>query len=319
MPKKLTKDDFIEKVNDIHQGRILIREFSSMKEKVECKCNICGNIWKTNPSKIIYFNHGCPECGRKKIWQTRKDKTTKENLTKRISEIFPQYDLSLIPDDIKNQKTKFEVICPNHGIFQTTANSLLCRFGCKECQYEKLSSLFKKKKEDLIEEAKIIHDNFYDYSKIKGDGTEVIQTIICPIHGEFHQDFYHHIKRKQGCPVCKKSQLENDVRNKLIELNIEFNQSFKDIWLESLHLDFYLYEYNVAIECQGEQHYRPIKWFGGDKSFKKQQERDKKKLSLCNEHNIKLFYFTQYSPEVDNITTFNDIDKLINAITSSLK
>lgn len=82
--------------------------------------------------------------------------------------------------------------------------------------------------------------------------------VICPKYGEFYQDFYHHITRKQGCPYCKKSILENEIRDKLIALNIDFVQSFKDIWLNNLHLDFYLLEHNVAIECQGEQHYKII-------------------------------------------------------------
>lgn len=142
MPNKLTKDDFISKVNNIHQGNILVRDFTSMKKQIEFKCTTCGNIWRTNPSKIIYS--------------------------------------------------------------------------------------------------------------------------------------------KQGYPFCKKSTLENEIRDKLIALNIDFVQSFKDIWLDNLPLDFYLLMYNVAIECQGEQHYRPIKWFGGDASFTKQQERDNKNYNYAS-------------------------------------
>lgn len=313
MSKKLTNEDFIKKVNNIHQGSIIVRDFTSMKEQAEFECITCGNIWKTNPSKIIYSKHGCSVCGKKKIWQNRKDKTTKETLIERISNIFPQYDLSLIPDNISNQKTKFDVICPKHGKFPACGDTLLHNISCRYCQYGKLSALFRKSKDELIKEANIIHNGFYDYSKVVDDGTETIQTIICPKHGEFHQDFYHHITRKQDCPYCKKSTLENKIRDKLITLNIDFIQSFKDIWLDNLHLDFYLLKYNVAIECQGEQHYRPIKWFGGDVSFAKQQERDNKKLQLCKQQDIKLFYYTQYSPKVDNIVTFNNIENLFNA------
>lgn len=37
--------------------------------------------------------------------------------------------------------------------------------------------------------------------------------IICPIHGEFLQDYDHHINRKQGCPICSSSKGELLIRN----------------------------------------------------------------------------------------------------------
>lgn len=39
---------------------------------------------------------------------------------------------------------------------------------------------------DLIEEAKKVHNNFYDYSKIvEYKGVDAKYKMICPIHGEF--------------------------------------------------------------------------------------------------------------------------------------
>lgn len=43
-----------------------------------------------------------------------------------------------------------------------------------------------------------------------------------------------------------------------------------------------------AIENQGKQHYEPIKFFGGEEQFKKQQIHDNLKRAYCKEHNIKL-------------------------------
>ncbi len=48
-------------------------------------------------------------------WKKRNDKTTRENIIKRINEIFPQYDLSKISDNISSQKEKLTIICPKHG------------------------------------------------------------------------------------------------------------------------------------------------------------------------------------------------------------
>ena len=55
-------------------------------------------------------------------------------------------------------------------------------------------------------------------------------------------------------------------------------------------MDFYLPEYSVAIECQGIQHFEPIEFFGGKKTFEYIKILDKNKFILCNENNINLFY-----------------------------
>lgn len=61
-------------------------------------------------------------------------------------------------------------------------------------------------------------------------------------------------------------------------------------WLGRQSLDFYLPEYSVAIECQGIQHFEPIEFFGGKKTFEYIKILDKNKFILCNENNINLFY-----------------------------
>ena len=49
---------------------------------------------------------------------------------------------------------------------------------------------------------------------------------------------------------------------------------------------------HIAIECQGEQHFKPIKYFGGKTKFKNTLKRDKKKKCLCEQHDIRLLYYT---------------------------
>ena len=67
-------------------------------------------------------------------------------------------------------------------------------------------------------------------------------------------------------------------------------------------LDFYLLEYNIAVECQGEQHFLPIEAFGGEEGLKRRKELDENKLRLCKENNIKLLYFA-FKKYDENIIT----------------
>ncbi len=56
----------------------------------------------------------------------------------------------------------------------------------------------------------------------------------------------------------------------------------------NLELDGYSKELNLAFEYDGEQHYFPVKRFGGEDRFQYQQQRDRLKDKLCKENNITL-------------------------------
>ena len=59
----------------------------------------------------------------------------------------------------------------------------------------------KKTTNDFINEANIIHNGKYDYSKSIYDGYHTKLCIVCPIHGEFWQRPSDHLSGK-GCPKC---------------------------------------------------------------------------------------------------------------------
>jgi len=53
----------------------------------------------------------------------------------------------------------------------------------------------------FIQKSITVHGNKYDYSKINYINVDTKVTIICPIHGEFQQTSYHHLKG-YGCIDC---------------------------------------------------------------------------------------------------------------------
>jgi hypothetical protein len=61
-------------------------------------------------------------------------------------------------------------------------------------------------------------------------------------------------------------------------------------WLGRQHLDIYLPDQNVALEYQGEQHDRPIAFFGGEEAFLKNVARDQQKLRKCKRHGVSVIY-----------------------------
>lgn len=55
-----------------------------------------------------------------------------------------------------------------------------------------------------------------------------------------------------------------------------------------LKFDFYLSDYNLCIEYDGELHYKSIEYFGGEKTLKQTQINDKIKTNFCLNNDIKL-------------------------------
>lgn len=80
-------------------------------------------------------------------------------------------------------------------------------------------------------------------------------------------------------------------------------------WLGKQRFDIYIPKYNIAIEYNGEQHYKPITRFGGVLGYNKTVERDSYKLEKCKANNCKL-YVLRYDYKND------DLQEIINTIQS---
>lgn len=83
-------------------------------------------------------------------------------------------------------------------------------------------------------------------------------------------------------------------------------------WLEKQHLDIYIPRYNIGIEYQGDQHFYPIEYFGGESSFIKNQERDKNKKHLCEQNSCHLIYV---NPGYDKTEVLSKIETHIFTLT----
>ena len=122
---------------------------------------------------------------------------TTEEFIKRAKEVHgDKYDYSKV--EYKNTNTKICIICPKHGEFwQTPNNHINQKQGCPKCAHRS----YKKDINEFIEEAREIHGDKYDYSKVEYKNNRTKICIICSEHGEFQQTPYKHLLG-QGCPNC---------------------------------------------------------------------------------------------------------------------
>lgn len=74
-------------------------------------------------------------------------------------------------------------------------------------------------------------------------------------------------------------------------------------WLGLQSLDIYIPSLNIGIEYQGQQHYKPVDYFGGKEKLNEQKERDLTKKKLCLKNGVKLLEW-KYDTDI-NIENFN--------------
>lgn len=116
-------------------------------------------------------------------------------------------------------------------------------------------------------------------------------------------------KRNRGCPKCYqfKSQGEKSIRDFLEEHKISYipQKTFAPLNKSKYRFDFYLPDYNLAIEYQGEQHYRDNGYFKDRLDII--QKRDSVKREYCKKEGIGLLEIS-----------YKDFKKIAQIITSRL-
>ena len=127
-------------------------------------------------------------------------KLTTEDFIKKAKQVYKdKYDYSKA--EYINVDTKVCIICQKHGEFWQRPDHFYAGHGCPKCGSECGGDKMRKTKEEFINEAKKIHGDKYDYSKVEYKTARKKVCIICPEHGEFWQKPDSHL-RGNGCPKC---------------------------------------------------------------------------------------------------------------------
>lgn len=112
--RKIGLDTFLDRCKEVHGDRYdysLIIEYENALSKVDVICKEHG-VFKIDPDNHTNRKQGCPEC----------KKVGLENFIKRSNEIHNnKYDYSLVTEYVNN-KTKVNIICEKHGVFNIRIN-----------------------------------------------------------------------------------------------------------------------------------------------------------------------------------------------------
>lgn len=280
--------------------------YTKSKEKVCVICPKHGEFWAT-PHNLLK-GKGCPKCAG-------KYKTT-EDVINEFKEIHgDKYDYSKV--FYTKAKEKVCIICPKHGEFWQSPNKHLRGNGCPLCAGKGITN------EELKRRCKEIHGDKILLNKANYISAKEKIIATCPIHGDF-ETTPDNLLHGHGCPKCKKSVLEEDIKKILTDNNIEFiwQCTSKTLgWLGLQSLDFYLPQYNIAIECQGGQHFKAVDFFGGYNGFVNRLRLDKQKYDKSKENGIKILYYTNIKKKpqnyFDRVYNKNELLKALNDLVNS--
>jgi hypothetical protein len=264
-----------QKYGDLYDYSMV--KYIDNKTKVNIICNIHG-VFNQRPKRHL-CGDGCPMCNG-------GVKLDGIEFIKRAEKIHGhRYNYSLVK--YINSKSKVEIICAKHGIFNMKPNSHLIGQGCSICGIEKNTS----NTELFITKSNVIHHNQYDYSLVEYKHNNVKVKIICSEHGVFEQKPNSHLNGR-GCSKCKiKSKGELFISNWLNQNNVSFEiqKSFPDCKNKlPLKYDFFIDNKNMLIEYDGEPHFREVEYLGGKIGFELRKNNDKIKTEYAVNNNIKL-------------------------------
>lgn len=192
--QKNYRDSFLIQAQSLYGDKysFVIPEDFRMGKEITVICKDHGQFLK---KPACFLKHpGCKGC----LSQKKAELSFKSFLEKASVLHDGFYDYSVSKVSYQSVSSKIDIICPQHGIFNTKASIHLSGSGCPNCIFQNYYHLNPK---DFSEKAFKIHGTKYDYSSVEYSGSFKKVSIICKDHGLFEQTPASHFQGS-GCPTC---------------------------------------------------------------------------------------------------------------------
>jgi len=281
----LTTNEFIKKSNVIHINKYDYSKcvYQNNKTKIIIICKKHGEF--TQMPKKHLIGQGCVKCAAE--INGKKQLVNNDDI-----------DLILINKNIKRiddcigskRKIKFQCISCDYIWMSTPSHFMRKNSGCPKCVHRAPLDI-------VYVKQKLMDKNIILLSEYKNTITKTqVQCLQKNCKHIWSVRIAHILHSNSGCPVCSKAGLVNEkiVYTFLKNNNLFFYSEFHiKINNKRVLVDFYLSEFNLIIEYNGIQHYKPV-CFGGisqqqaEVNFTKQQARDSLLRKYCAENKINL-------------------------------
>lgn len=194
----------------------------------------------------------------------------------------------------------------HHTYFEVEKKNPKLIFGCSECLKEHSIQRNRISNEEIIEN---VNKKINELNKNNKNNLELIDIlredrnlyliINCSEHDKTKIHYKHFLNSNYGCSLCGISaskhrkitigeqKIKDFLKNNKIKYKKE--KTFNNLKDKSyLRYDFYLPDYNLLIEYDGEHHYKNIYHYGEENNLDRVKKHDKMKDNYAKEHNIDL-------------------------------
>ena len=146
--------------------------------------------------------------------------------------------------------------------------------------------------------------------------------IICPSHGNFSQWSKNHFVRGDCCPLCNASTGETKIYQYFNANEIKFDFKYKAhklMKLDYLRFDFYLPEFDIYIQYNGEHHHKTVQWANSltpqdlDDNLRQEQLHDEMKFEYCKKNNLNYIVLNYWQLDNLEVALEEELYKLIES------
>ena len=249
-----------------------------------------GHNWHVQPNRFVNLKQRCPSCYYGNKREVKKIEMKKKAEKEGHKIIYSEYNDS-------NSKLFLKIKCPFGHIYEMYALTFDKGYRCRHCWKNKYKERFYEK----LKEVGYRLSEGNDYVRATNN-----TSIVCSKGHEFittPNSFFHGAR----CPKCDRpfSKGEKKINDILIDIGVEFCSELrlkKCRKKYALPFDFGVYENGkliLLIEYEGEQHYKPVDYFGGNEAFQETIENDNIKREYCKNNDIDLLEIPYW--EYENI------------------
>ena len=296
---KLTNEEIVERMHELVDDEYCKLDdiYINANAKFPIKHNTCGNEYEVSWHN---FQKGsrCPKC-------SGNIKLTNLDVIQRMYELVDD-EYTKLNDIYVNADTKFPIkhnTCDHE--YEVSWGNFQRGKRCPKC-----SGVMKLTNEDIVQRMIDLVSN--EYSKlndiyVNANTKFPIRHNIC---GHEYEVKWSNFQNGKRCPKCNQSKGEKFISDYLTNKHISFTTQvrFNDCrHKNTLPFDFGIVDSNkkiiALIEFDGEQHFKPSDFFGGEENLKQVQLRDSIKNQYCKDNNIPLLrirYDEDIQEELDN-------------------
>lgn len=298
-------------------------ELSLNNEYVNSSCNLelickkCGEKFYS-PWAYIYSGTSCPYCSGREVGD-------KNNLEALYPEIAKEWNYSYnngSPSQYTSGNTeRFYWICSKcgygkNGEWKTSIYNRKRGTGCPSCkgkvvsENNRLSTLYP---EISLEWHPSLNKDVTP-DNVSYGSEKRFWWLCSKCSFEWEATPNNRTNMESGCPRCSMSKGEKRIESWLFLNKIVFEREydkFEDCKnINVLSFDFYLPDYNLCVEYNGEQHYREMGVWGGSDKLKRTIKNDKIKVKYCEDNNIVLLVIPYWN--------YNKIEEILEKTLSEL-